>query len=103
MAGSGNSERHISSFWSDRRKGFVLASLQARVDQVGSFVESCINALMAIRGAMYPLNPPLNRLSQLLRIFKSPEDLKKCVRHQLVGVAKVDLAFMRVHNPSLNF
>ena len=58
---------------------------------------------MAVRGAMYPLNPPLNRLSQLLRIFKSPEDLKKCVRHQLVGGAKVALAFMRVHNPSLSF
>ena len=58
---------------------------------------------MDVRGAMYPLNPPLNRLSQLLWIFKSPEDLKKCVCHQLVGGAKVALVFMRVHNPSLNF
>lgn len=103
VAGSGLSERHISSFWSNRRKGFVLASLQARVDQVKSFVESCSDALMAVRGAMYPLNPPLNRLSQLLRVFKSPEDLKKCVRHQLIGGAKVALAFMRMHNPSLSF
>ena len=80
-----------------------MASLQARVDQVGLLVESYKKALMAVRGAMYPLNPPLNRLSQLLRIFSSLEDLKKCVRHQLVGGAKFALAFMRVHNPSLNF
>ena len=58
---------------------------------------------MAVRGAMYPLNPPFNLLSQLLRVFKSPEELKKCVRHQLIGGAKVALAFMRVHNPSLSF
>ena len=66
MAGSGRSERHISSFWFDRETGFVLASLQAQVDHFKSFVESCRDALMAVRGAMYSLNPPLNHLSQLL-------------------------------------
>ena len=58
---------------------------------------------MAIRGAMYPLNAQTNRLSQLLQIFGSPEDLKRCVRHQLIGGAMVALEFVRVHNPSLNF
>ena len=29
--------------------------------------------------------------------------MKNCVRHQLIGGAKVALAFMRVHNLSLSF
>ena len=58
---------------------------------------------MAVRGAMYPLNAQSNRLSQLLQIFGSSKDLKRCVRHQLIGGAKVALAFVRVHNTSLNF
>ena len=29
--------------------------------------------------------------------------MKACVRHQLIGGAKVALAFVRVHNPSQNF
>ena len=102
-AGSGNSNPQVASFWSDRHKGFVLATLQARVNQVGSFVESCKEALTAAFKAMYPLNAQPNRLSQLLKIFRSPEDMKWCVRHQLIGGAKIALAFVRVHNPTLNF
>ena len=102
-AGSGNSNPQVASFWSDRHKGFVLATLQARFNQVGSFVESCKEALTAAFKAMYPLNAQPNRLSQLLKIFRSPEDMKWCVRHQLIGGAKVALAFVRVHNLSLNF
>ena len=42
-------------------------------------------------------------LSQLLKIFCPAENMKACVRQQLIGGAKVALAFVRVHNPSLNF
>ena len=101
--GSGNSNPQVASFWSDRHKGFVLATLQARVNQVGSFVESCTEALTAALKAMYPLNAQPNRLSQLLKIFRSPEEMKWRVRHQLVGGAKVALAFVRVDNPNINF
>ena len=80
-----------------------MATLQARVNQVQSFVESCRDALSIVYRAMYPLNIQPSRLSQMLRIFRSPEDMKACVRHQLIGGAKVALAFVRVHNPSLNF
>ena len=52
---------------------------------------------------MYPLNIQPNHLSQLLKIFHSAENMKACVRHQLIGGAKVALAFVRVHNPSLSF
>ena len=102
-AGSGHGSRHIASFWSDRKKGFILASLQARVNQVVSFVDRCRESLMAVREAMYPLNTPITRLSQLLKLFSSINSLKRCVRHQLVGGATIALAFVRVRQPSLLF
>ena len=46
-AGSGNSNAQVVNFWSDRRRAFVLATLQSRVNQVVSFVESCKEALSA--------------------------------------------------------
>ena len=81
----------------------MLATLQARVNQVCLFVESCKGALLAAYKAMYPLNAQPNRLSQLLKKFHSPEEMKWRIRHQLVGGAKVALAFVRVHNPNINF
>ena len=80
-----------------------MATLQARVNQVQSFVDSCKEALSTVYRAMYPLNTQPSRLCQLLMIFRSLEDMKRCVCHQLIGGAKVALAFVRVHNPSLNF
>lgn len=103
VAGSGSSNSQVANFCSDRHKGFVLATLQARVDQVWLFVESCKGALSTIYKVMYPLNTQSNRFSQLLRIFCSPEDMKWRVRHQLIGGAKVALSFVRVHNSTLNF
>ena len=94
VAGSGSSNSQVAGFWSDRHKGFVLATLQARVDQVRSFVESCKEALSNVFKAMYHLNVQPSRLSQLLKILRSPEDMKRCLRHQLIGGATVALAFV---------
>ena len=58
---------------------------------------------MAVREAMYPLNTPITRLSQLLKVFSSTDSLKRCVRHQLVGGATIALAFVRVRQPSFPF
>ena len=80
-----------------------MAMLQARVDQVRSFVESCKGFLLNVCKAMYPLNDHPNHLSRLLRILRSPEDMKKHVRHQLIGGAIVSMDFVRVKNPSMDF
>ena len=80
-----------------------MATLQARVQQVRGFVESGKEALSTVCKAMYPLDPLPERLNSLLRLFRQPEDMKKCVRQQLIGCAKVALAFVRVRNPTLNF
>jgi len=52
---------------------------------------------------MYPLDPQPGRMSTLLRLLHQAEDMKRCVRQQLIGGAKVALAFVRVQNPTLNF
>ena len=102
-AGSGNSNAQVVNFWSDRQRAFVLATLQSRVNQVAVFVGSCKEALSAAFRAMYPLNTQPTRLGQLLKIFRSPEDMKWCVRHQLIGGAKVALAFVRARYPLLDY
>lgn len=101
--GQGNSNIQASNFCSDRRRGFILATLQARVQQVQSFVDSCREALSCVHKEMYPLDAQPGRLSTLLRLSRRAEDMKKCVRQQLIGGAKVALAFVRVRNPTLNF
>jgi hypothetical protein len=71
----------------------MMTTLRARVDQVRSFVESCKGALLTVCKAMYLLNVHPSHLSQFLKILRSPEDMKKCARHQLIGGATVALAF----------
>ena len=102
-AGSGNSNAQVANFWSDGHRAFVLATLQSRVNQVAAFVESCKDALSAAFRAMYPLNTQPTRLSQFLKKIRSPEDMKWCVRHQLIGGAKVALAFVRACYPLLDY
>ena len=53
VAGAGSSDLQVANFWSDRHKGFVMATLQALVEQVGSFVESCKGVLLNVCKAMY--------------------------------------------------
>ena len=52
---------------------------------------------------MYPLDAQPGHLSTLLRLFCQAKDMKRCVRQQLIGGAKVALAFVRVLNSTLNF
>ena len=53
--------------------------------------------------AMYPLDPLPERLSSLLKLFCQTKDMERCVRHQLIGGAKIAQAFVRVRHPTLNF
>ena len=80
-----------------------MVTLQARVDQVRSFVESCKGFLLNVYKAMYPLNDHPSQLSRLLRMLRSPENMKRHVCRQLIGGATVALAFVRVKNPLVNF
>lgn len=84
---SGSSNLHACIFWSDKSRGFVLATLQARVQQVRSFIDSCRDSLSSVYRSMYPLDVQPEDLAALLRKFRRVEDAKVCVRKQLVGGA----------------
>lgn len=90
------------SFWLDRTKGFVLATLQDHASQVKSFVESCRTAMTLIYSAMFPLNEQPRGFEALMRKFRHGEAMKGFVRAQLVAGAEAALAFVHVHHPSLS-
>jgi hypothetical protein len=86
----------------DRSKGYVLALLQDRVGEVGGFVERCRAVLAMIYGIMFPLNPAPEGFTALMKKFCSVEAIRERVRQQLIGGAKVALAFIRIHQPYIN-
>lgn len=90
------------SFWSDRAKGYVLTLLQDRVGEVGRFAERCRAALAMVYGTMFPLNPAPEGLEALMHKFRSSEAIQDLVREQMVGGARVALAFVRVHHPQID-
>ena len=72
--------RVTPSFWSDRAKGYVLAMLQDRVNQVGEFVECCRSALALVHDALFPLNPAPQGLAALMQKFCRGEAIHDFVR-----------------------
>ena len=90
------------SFWSDRGRGFVLATLQDRAGQASSFVEACRLTLERIWRAMFPLDETLTGLKALLKAFRVGRAIKNFVREQCIGGAMVALAFCRVHHPDID-
>src|SRR5664279_5225549 len=92
----------VHPFWLDRTRGFLLATLQDRVAQVRILAESCQSALALVHCAMFPLNEQPRGFGALMRKFRNGEAIKGFVRAQLVAGARVSLAFVRVHHPSLD-
>ena len=90
------------SFWSDRPKGYVLALLQDRVEQVSEFIECCRSALAMVHDALFPLNPASQGLAPLMRKFCRGEAIYDFVREQLIAGAKPALAFVHVHHPGID-
>jgi len=89
------------SFRSEQAKAYVLSVLQEQVSQVGNFVESFHSAMAAMYRTMFPLNPQPQRFEDLTKKFSSVRRIKALVREQLIGGAKVALAFVRAHHPNI--
>ena len=53
-------------FWSDRGRGFTLATLQDRAGQASTFVETCRATLEKIHHALFPLDETPQELVALL-------------------------------------
>ena len=80
----------------------MLVSLQDRVNQVGSFVESCRSTLELVFTALFPLNPAPQGLANLMRRFLQGGAIEGFVREQLEAGARFALALVRIHHSRIN-
>jgi hypothetical protein len=81
----------------------MLLTLHDRLDQVQSLVETFHSTLQRIFRALFPLNDAPNGFFPLLNAFRhDARGVEHFVREQLVGGAKVALAFVRVHHPGID-
>ena len=94
--------RGAPSFWSDRDRGHVLVTLQDRVGQVASFVESCRSALELVYKALFPLNLAPHSMADLMKKFRHGEAIEGFVREQLVAGARFAFALVLIHYPCLD-
>ena len=90
------------SFRGQRAKAYVLAVFQERIIRVGRFVGSLHAAMAALYRTMFPLNPQPQHFEDLMAKFSTLGRIKDLVRAQLIGGAKVALAFVRAHHPQIN-
>ena len=94
--------RGAPGFWSDRDRGHVLVTLQDRVDQVESFVESCLSCLERVFTTLFPLNPAPQGLADLMKRFRQGEAIDGFVREQLEAGARFAFALVLIHHPHLD-
>jgi len=90
------------SFRGEQAKAYILAVLQERASHVSHFVGSFHNAMATMYRAMFPLNPQPRRFEDLARKFSGVGRIRALVREQLIGGAKVALAFVRAHHPDID-
>ena len=57
-------------FWANRDKGLPMVLLQDRIEQARNLLGRCQGALNYIHNALFPLNPRLEGIHQLLNGFK---------------------------------
>ena len=89
-------------FWADHRWCFTIVQLQDRVSQVKEFVEHCRSALAMVYSTMFPRNPAPQDFAELMGKFRHAIDIHHFVKIQLVAGAKLALAWVRVHKPTLD-
>ena len=59
-----------AGFWANRDKGLPMVLLQDRIEQARNLLGRCQGALDYIHNALFPLNPRLEGIHQLLNGFK---------------------------------
>ena len=94
--------RGAPSFWSDRDRGHILVTLQDRVGQVESVVESCRSCLGRVFATLFPLNPVPHGLADLMMRFRQGEAIEGFVREQVEAGARFAFALVLIHHPHLD-
>jgi hypothetical protein len=89
-------------FWADHRRCFTIVQLQDRVTQVNEFIEYCRSAQAMVYSTVFPRNPAPQDFTELMGKFRRAADIRNFVKIQLVAGAKLALAWVRVHKPTLD-
>ena len=82
------------TFWSNKSKGSVLATMLDRAWRAAGLLEGCKKTLWQINRVYFPHNEQPDGLAALLERFREGSALKKVVVAQLVAGANAALAYV---------
>ena len=87
-----------ASFWANRDKGFPMVLLQDRIEQARNLLGRCRGALDYIHNALFPLNPRLEGIHQMLNNFKDDKRIFKFIHREMISGAMSALAWVKAHH-----
>ena len=92
-----------SDFWADENRCRTIVQFQDRATQARDFINFCQSSLKMVYNVMFPRNPQPESFEELKTLFKRTENIHHFVRAQLVGGAKLALAWVRYHHRKIDF
>ena len=87
-----------AGFWANRDKGLPMVLLQDRIEQARNLLGRCQGALDYIHNALFPLNPRLEGIHQLLNNFKDGKRIFKFIHREMISGAMSALAWVKAHH-----
>jgi hypothetical protein len=81
----------------------TIVQFQDRATQARDFINFCQSSLKMVYNAMFPQNKQPESFDELKVLFKRTENIHHFVRAQLVGGAKLALAWVRYHHRKIDF
>jgi hypothetical protein len=95
-------EAGLISGWTKNRCRTIV-QFQDRATQARDFINFCQSSLKMVYNAMFPQNKQPESFDELKVLFKRTENIHHFVRAQLVGGAKLALAWVRYHHRKIDF
>ena len=92
-----------ADFWADENRCRTIVQFQDRATQARDFINFCQSSLKMVYNAMFPRNKQPESFDDLKKLFKRTENIHHFVRAQLVGGAKLALAWVRYHHRKIDF
>jgi hypothetical protein len=95
--------KDASSLWANPRCQSAVVLLQDFAQHIGEAVDGCQKALMTMHSIMLPRNPLPGSFTQLLKVFKSSQQIHRLIELNLVAGANLTLGWIRKWHPKLNY
>jgi hypothetical protein len=83
--------KDASSLWADPRRRTAVVLLQDRTQHIGEAMDGCRKALTTMHSVMLPRNPLPGSFTQLLKVFKSSQQIHRLIELNLVAGANFAL------------